>query len=176
MRLLLVRHAHAGDREKFAKTGNPDELRPLSKRGIRQMKDALPGLMALVPSCDIILTSPLIRSRQTAAILSGAWGQPAVDEPALAPDRPVTKVIDLLNGYADVPVVVAVGHEPQLGLLASRLLTGSRTPSIDFAKGGACLLEFEDGPRAGMASLRWFVGPKQLAKLASIRQADLNVL
>ena len=73
MRLVVVRHADAGDREAFAKTGKSDDLRPLSEKGRKQMKGASKGLRALVPGADLIVTSPLTRAVQTAKIVAVAY-------------------------------------------------------------------------------------------------------
>src|SRR5258705_1292521 len=73
MKLVIVRHADAGDSEEFAKSGQPDELRPLSEKGRRQMRAAAQGLRALVPKVDLIATSPYVRALETAEIVASAY-------------------------------------------------------------------------------------------------------
>src|SRR5687768_1700684 len=74
MRLLLVRHAIAEEREDFARTGKDDHLRPLTDEGRKKMKQAARGLRSLVPEIDLLATSPLTRAAQTGAILDSVYG------------------------------------------------------------------------------------------------------
>jgi phosphohistidine phosphatase len=53
MKLLLIHHARAEDRETFSETGPPDSERPLTDKGIRRMKKAARGLRRLVPAYRI---------------------------------------------------------------------------------------------------------------------------
>ena len=90
MELLIVRHADAGDREEFAKTGQPDHLRPLTKKGQKQMRVAAAALVQLVPRASIIVTSPYVRAVETQRIVSEAYGNtPRVEtSDTLEPERP----------------------------------------------------------------------------------------
>ena len=69
MKLLLIRHAIAEEREDFEKTGKDDRLRPLTDEGRKKMKQAARGLKEVVPHVDLLATSPLTRAAQTGAIL-----------------------------------------------------------------------------------------------------------
>ena len=60
--------------------------------------------------------------------------------------------------------VALVGHEPNLGELAARLI-GARRP-LEFKKGGICRIDFESMPPKGVGHLRWFIGPRMLRKLS----------
>src|SRR5580692_8521046 len=71
--LLIVRHGPAGDRDEWAASGKDDDERPLTARGIREMRRAARGLRRLVGSVDAIGTSPLVRARETAEILGRAF-------------------------------------------------------------------------------------------------------
>jgi phosphohistidine phosphatase len=168
MRLILVRHADAGDREDFAKTGKPDEQRPLSGKGKKQMASAAAGLKKLVDACDMIATSPLTRAQQTAAIVAREFqGAREATIDALDPDATPDRFLAWLGEQSGVDTVMAVGHEPHLGALATWLMTGYGDSRIEFRKGGACLLDFEGGgtPKKGAATLQWLMGPKQLGAL-----------
>ena len=164
MKLVVVRHADAGDKDEFAKTGKPDALRPLSDKGRKQMKSAVQGLRTLVPKCDLIATSPYVRAVQTAEIVGDAYGRGAEEtstlEPGAAPDDFVHWLRD-----RDVDVVVIAGHEPDLGELTTWLMTGASESHVEFKKAGACLLEFEGQIRKSAGVLRWLLGPKELAAL-----------
>src|SRR5215216_4822108 len=90
MKLVIVRHADAGDREEFAQTGKPDALRPLSEKGRQQMKEGAGGLLMLVPKVDLIVTSPYTRAVQTANLAAASYEAPVLEtstlEPETAPD------------------------------------------------------------------------------------------
>ena len=167
MKLLIVRHGDAGDRDAFAETGKPDHLRPLSDKGRQQMKAAAAGLKQLVPSADLIVMSPYARAVQTAEIVRGAYGRTAHEETStLEPEMAPAEFESWLRSQRDHEVVVAVGHEPHLGILATWLLTGIENSRVDLKKGGACLLVFDGRMKKGAGTLRWLMGPRELAALA----------
>ncbi|HEY8176357.1 MAG TPA: histidine phosphatase family protein [Gemmatimonadaceae bacterium] len=166
MKLVIVRHADAGDRDEWEKTGEPDELRPLSDKGRKQMKSAADGLRALVPKCDVVVTSPYTRAVQTAEIVSEVYDAPVEETSALEPESAPDDFVHWLRERGDVDVVIVAGHEPHLGGLATWLMTGASESHVEFKKGGACLLEFEGQVKKGDGVLRWLMGPKELAELA----------
>jgi phosphohistidine phosphatase len=165
MQLLIVRHADAGDREEFARTGQSDSERPLSAKGKAQMDSVAPALVGLMPEVGVILSSPYTRARQTAEILRQAWkAGPLEETDTLQPEmRPSAFGKYLAEREEDV--VVCVGHEPQLSALAAWLTTGSADSYMDFRKAGACLVEFDDAPAKGAGLLRWLFGPRELKAL-----------
>jgi phosphohistidine phosphatase len=167
MKLLVIRHGPAGDREAFAATGQPDDLRPLTERGRRKVRRAARGLRHQVGALDLVATSPLTRARETAAIVADRIGGPElVTLPELAPDAVPDALVPWLRGQAAEATVAVVGHEPHLGFLVGWLLTGRHASFVELRKGGACLLEFQDEPSAGGAVLLWALAPRQLRKLA----------
>jgi phosphohistidine phosphatase len=164
MKLLIVRHADAGDHVEFAKTGKPDDQRPLSKKGVDQMKSAVDGLKKLVPTADLVVTSPYVRAEQTAEIVRQAYGDdvPLEITDTLEPGRPPVAFETWLRDRGTQEVVVAVGHEPHLGMLATWLTAGTDDSAVDFKKGGACLIVFEKRLKRGSGVLRWLMGPAEL--------------
>lgn len=172
MKLLLIRHAIAEEREDFARTGKDDRLRPLTDAGRRKMRRNAKGLRELVPEIDLLATSPLTRAAQTAAILDSVYkGLSEVEIEELAPETAPDAFLGWLKKRQeeeerDLEMVAAVGHEPSLGHILAFLLTGqprSQGPALlDFRKGGACLLDFPEEIAAGRAVLRWALTPKQL--------------
>ena len=166
MRLLLVRHAIAEEREDFARTGKDDRLRPLTDEGRKKMKQAARGLRSLVPEIDLLATSPLTRAAQTGAILDSVYGGIKVAEiKELSPETtPEQFLLWLRQQKGDV--IAAVGHEPSLSQILGWLLTGTDRRLFAFRKGGACLLEFPDEPAGGTATLLWALTPAQLRTLA----------
>jgi phosphohistidine phosphatase len=164
MKVVLIRHAEAGDRAAFAETGKPDAERPITKKGRRQMRAASRGLRKLIKRADVVASSPLLRAKQTAKVLSKRYRKPASEmiavlEPGSAPEG----FAEWANTHAEAQVVMAVGHEPHLGALATWLITGSPDSAIEFEKGGAALIEFDAAPQKGNGRLKWLMGPKELA-------------
>ena len=166
MKLLLIRHAIAEEREDFARTGKDDHLRPLTEEGRKKMKQAAKGLRTIAPDIDLLATSPLTRAAQTGAILDAVYdGLKEVEVEQLSPDATPEDFLRWLRRRKE-ECVAAVGHEPSLSLILSWLLTGNERRLFAFRKGGACLLEFDDEPAAGTATLLWALTPGQLRELA----------
>jgi phosphohistidine phosphatase len=166
MRLLLIRHAIAEEREDFARTGKDDELRPLTDDGRKRMKQAARGLRNLVPEIDLLATSPLTRAAQTASIVDSVYGglsEVEIDE--LAPEAAAADFLRWLRKQS-VETVAVVGHEPSISLMLSYLLTGIDRHIFSFRKGGACLLEFAGEVGAGTGTMLWALTPAQLRDLA----------
>jgi phosphohistidine phosphatase len=163
MKLLLIRHAIAEEREEFAQTGESDDKRPLTDRGRKKMKRVASGLADIVEKIDLIASSPLTRALETAEILHKRYPETAIATVgALEPVQSYETFLDWLQRLEGVETVAAVGHEPHLSGLASWLLTGNGKPLFEFKKGGACLLEFSEVPAAGAAQLQWMMTPGQL--------------
>src|SRR5687768_18397133 len=78
MKLLVVRHGAAMDKDEFARTGESDDLRPLTDEGKDEMKSVAKGLRDEVEDLDVLATSPLVRARETADIMAQAFG---IDRP-----------------------------------------------------------------------------------------------
>lgn len=166
MRLLVVRHAVAVDREVFERSGEPDVLRPLTPSGIRKMRRAIVGLRALVPELHVLGASPLVRARQTAELLQASYGtrEIAVVD-ALVPGRKPLELLrwlGTLEPEGDDCTVAVVGHEPHLGELLAFLLTGRRTPFVELRKGGAVLLQLGEELGPARARILWAAPPKIL--------------
>src|SRR5437773_12313724 len=86
MRLLVVRHAIAEDREAFARSHKDDSTRPLTPDGRRKMERAALGLKELVPELDVLAARPYNRAIETAEIIAATYGGPSVERvPDLAP-------------------------------------------------------------------------------------------
>lgn len=170
MRLLVIRHGLAGDREEFAFTGRPDSERPLTKEGRVKMKRSAAGLAKIVPELDLIATSPLVRAVQTAEVVADAFGGmdlTIVDE--LSPEHAPDDLLPWLRSHDPGTVIAAVGHDPHLGFLVGWLLTGRHESFVELKKGAACMLAFDDPPAAGAATLEWAMQPGQLRTLRKAR-------
>ena len=162
MKLLVVRHAAAADKDEFGRTGKSDDLRPLTPAGKREMRDVARGIREVVPDIDALLTSPLVRAMQTAEILADDYDAKPARVEWLRPEAPYEDFGQWARSRGDKETVVIVGHEPHLSGLVSWLLAGSKRSLLEMKKAGACLLEMEDVAGPSSASLLWSMGPKQL--------------
>jgi phosphohistidine phosphatase len=166
MRLVVVRHAIAEDRDEFAASGGDDRQRPLTVAGARKMKRGADGLRTLVSSIDLLAASPLVRAAETAEIIRAAYGlEEVMTETSLEPERAVADVTAWLATRTE-GVVVAVGHEPQVGRLVAYLVGAGDRSVVEMKKGAACLLDVEPGGQPGAARLIWSLPPRVLRGLA----------
>lgn len=101
MRLILVRHAHSDP-------GDPDDLRPLSARGREEARVLAEQLATLRP--DAVLSSPLLRARETAAAIAKAAGVELSVDDRLAPGASADDILAAVDGAGET--VVTVGHQP----------------------------------------------------------------
>ena len=165
MRLILFRHGPAGEAD--AEKWPDDGLRPLTARGMRRTHEAARGLARLEPHVTLILSSPLERATQTAAILREvlAIAAEVSEQPRLAQGGGIRELLAALPETAGEEALVLVGHEPHLGKLAGTLLFGAPA-HLPIKKAGACAIEFDGMPRAGAGRLAWFLPPRALRQLA----------
>jgi len=162
MKVVIVRHADAGDSESFAKTGKPDSARPLSSAGRKQMRAAAKVIVRLVPDADLLVSSNYARAVQTAELLAEAYDGIRVETTdALTPEAPPSEMESWLREHGS-DVVVVVGHEPHLGKLIAWLTTGGDDTFVDLKKGGAALIRFRERFGKANGELRWLMGPKEL--------------
>ena len=116
VRLFIVRHAEAAP-------GEPDALRPLTGAG----RDQARALAERLPAADAILTSPLLRARETAALIGRAAGIEAEVAERLAPGATAEDVRASVEGREGT--VVVVGHQPDCSKIAAEL-TGGPEPAF----------------------------------------------
>jgi phosphohistidine phosphatase len=110
MRLVLVRHANAAP-------GSPDELRPLTPNGRAQARELVRQLAGERP--DAVLTSPLLRARETAGPIARAAGLAVEPSDLLAPGATADDVLLAVAGRGET--VVVVGHNPDCERIAAEL-------------------------------------------------------
>ena len=128
MRLVIVRHAEAAP-------GEPDDLRPLTSAGREQARTLGRRLREQGIDLPAVVSSPLLRARETAAALG--LGDPDVDE-RLAPGATPADIRDAAAGRGET--VVVVGHQPDCGH-AVAVLSGGPEPA--FPPCGHVLLELD---------------------------------
>jgi phosphohistidine phosphatase len=163
MKLFLVRHGHAlADKE--------DARRPLSARGgeVTRSVAAFLRTSGVLKEVQAVWHSPLIRARETAELLVKELGLDAllIETAGLLPEDNPVAVADRLD-RADQAVMI-VGHEPQLGVLATLLVRGKLKPvGFEFKKSAILALEKSVGrhKKSGRARwrVRWHFSPELLS-------------
>jgi phosphohistidine phosphatase len=167
MKLLVIRHAVAEDRGEFARSGHDDAQRPLTKQGQKRMRRGAKGLLRLVPTIDMLASSPLTRAVQTAEIVADVFdGLTLIQIGQLAPGKTPAVLLQWIGKQTPEATIALVGHEPHLGVFVSWMLTGLQESFITFKKGGACMLELDGEIKAGRAKLLWLLKASQLRDLA----------
>jgi phosphohistidine phosphatase len=166
VRLYLIRHAIAAEPD--AKRWPDDRQRALTKAGARRFKRTAGTLVELLQAdgaVDRLLSSPLARARETAAILHRAGLPEPIEESVLAPGRTATRVLAVLRAH-QLQSIAVVGHEPDLGRLLAVCIAGPDAKlALRLRKGGAACLYFATAPRVGEATLEWLLPPKALRAL-----------
>jgi phosphohistidine phosphatase len=157
--LYLIRHA---DAVPLGEGGDStDANRPLTPTGENQAKNLASTLQSKAIPLGVLLTSPLVRARQTAEGVAHAWSTSAPeirDCEDLAPGGKRRRLSRLLKGL-NVDHVGLVGHEPDLGLLAAWLI-GSKKAQVCLAKAGVARISCDGPPGKGKGSLVWMVTPE----------------
>ncbi len=162
--LLLLRHAIAEEA-----ADRPDAERRLTGEGRRKLREVVTGMRALELPIEVVLTSPLRRARETAAIVAAEYGlddDRVIDSPALAPRGGADAVFAALATHAHRETLLLVGHQPDLGELASVLLVG--TPGLvplPFKKAGLAAISVASMPPRAAGTLEFFLTPGQLRRI-----------
>jgi phosphohistidine phosphatase len=156
--IYLMRHAAA----EAAVSEADDPGRPLTRDGIEDVHLVVRGLCALRAGVDVVLTSPLLRARQTAEILAaGLTPQPAIESVgSLSPDGSYGAFLHDLSQQPRHAVLLCVGHEKHLGRIAGHLVGTDRR--LHFARGAVCRIDLE---LSGPGHLIWFAPPWVFSRL-----------
>ena len=167
--MYLVRHGIAGP----APSGMSDNDRALTPDGERKMRRIALGLKRLGVAPDVVLSSPLRRAEETAALVANALARQLHVEiyPLLAPGYGAAEVLKGLHPHRSARELVLVGHQPDMGQLASHLLTRSSSLApLPFKKGAVAAIRVDAIPPRAPGVLMWFMTPKQLRTVGAGRK------
>jgi phosphohistidine phosphatase len=131
MKVFLIRHAKA-------EPGEPDELRALNKRGRTQARELGERLAKDGVRPDAVISSPLLRARQTAEAIAKATGTKVEPDERLAPGATVEDLRNVVRGRGET--IVVVGHQPDCGQIAGAVTGG---PAPPFPTAGMLELELQ---------------------------------
>lgn len=161
--LYLFRHGDAAPRG----PDGTDAARMLTDRGRAEVRESAHGLARLGVKLDVILTSPLVRARDTAAI-AGEVLRPADGTRLCQPlgpggtDRALFDAIAARGGGR----IMLVGHLPQLPEIASVMVWGGRDGAIALRKAGVIRLVTAGLPPRARGELHWLLTAEQLGRIA----------
>jgi phosphohistidine phosphatase len=160
MKLFFVRHAEAVDRS----AAMADEMRYLTSGGRGSFRKTARTMLKQGVEPSLILTSPLIRSVQTAEILADtlAFVGPLLVRTELSPGFDLQKLQEVLNEYQSADEVVIVGHEPDLSGLVTALL--GLQDGFDLKKGAAVKLKTDPKNLQDSTVFKWLVVGKKLVR------------
>ena len=161
-----MRHGLAEDREEFAKKSSEDSLRPLTMKGRKRTQKMAMQLRDWLEEVDVIVSSPFTRARQTAELVSQIFLETKVVEAAeLVPSSPPQAFKRWLHAHGgEYKRILVVGHEPQLSVFASFLLSGQTEPLLELKKSGVLCLKIESFKTItpGTAKLMWLIQPRHV--------------
>lgn len=141
-RVFLVRHAHAGDRERW--TG-PDDKRPLSDKGRRQAEGLVP--MLDTERIDGVVSSPSVRCVQTVEPLAAARSLPVEEDARLLEGHDPDDTVRWLEDEVQARSLVACTHGDLVPAVLERLALAGVVLRDDarWSKGSTWVLEAENG-------------------------------
>jgi phosphohistidine phosphatase len=116
VRLFLVRHAEAAP-------GEPDDLRTLTAHGKQQARELGRRFVRKGIKPDAVISSPLLRARETAEGIASAVGVEAEQDERLAPGASAEGVRAVVAGRGEI--VVLVGHQPDCGQIVAAIGGGA---------------------------------------------------
>ena len=156
MEIYFLRHGDAG------KSGGSmgDAERPLSKEGTAGMEREAATLAALRIEPDLILTSPLVRARQSAEIVARRLRRLdalKIDD-RLAPGFDTAALREILSEHRARAALMLVGHEPDFSRVIASCIGGGR---IECKKGALARIDVED-PGKLSGTLVWLLPPRVL--------------
>lgn len=143
MKLIIIRHAIAMDREVAKRKYIKDIDRPLTKEGVKEFSSLLNSMRSKLLGIDILFTSPAKRTLDTTRLVRRLLRVKKTRENDLL--LPNSGVLPIANGLRKrkEKTIAIVGHEPQLSKLVTFLLTKKINAKsiVKLKKGSICILE-----------------------------------
>jgi phosphohistidine phosphatase len=165
MHIYLLRHGIAAS--PGAENHFNDAKRALTPEGVTKMREVSSGLKKLGVTFDLVVSSPLVRAKETAEIVVESLNikEPTREWKHLEPDGSIEGLMRQLQKHQEKTSVLLVGHQPFLGFLACYLIFGSEKVSLAFKKGGICCIRVDEFPPKAGGELVWMLPPKILRRL-----------
>lgn len=166
MDLYILRHGKAQDH------GHPmgDHARDLTVVGAREVERIGDSMKALGINLDIVVTSPLIRAKRTAMIVTERMNlKKPVEWDELKPEMNLSLLYRRLSDIGVSSRILLVGHEPQLSELISDVMTGRKESYLNviLKKPGLAKLSMRVvTPNRLEGDLLWLIPPKILRMIS----------
>ncbi len=161
MNLLFLRHGQAEDQS----TSGADDDRQLTGEGRAQLVEMRRYLWSIFPVPVKVLTSPALRTRQTAGIVIEELDCSVEIVEQLRSESEPADFAEYLESVAE-NTVLAVSHQPFLGRSIGYFTSGRDQSVASFPRAAICLIEYE--PQSGRGRLKSLVRPEQICALASL--------
>ena len=165
MDIYILRHGKAED---HIQTISGDQKRKLTEPGKKEIELVAKGIKNLDIEFDYIISSPLIRAKQTADIalkIIKSKRKSLLIWNELKPESEVDSTIKKLKIIKQSASILLVGHEPHLSTLTSKIISGAEESDIILKKGGLVHLRCSTVRSEFGGSLRSLMTPKQIKKL-----------
>lgn len=166
MDLYVLRHGEAGQ---SLPAGGRDSQRPLTVTGLEEVEQVAEGVSALGVKIDLVATSPLKRSIQTAQVVAKTLRikKATIEEwDELKPEGKRAELYRKIGQFKEGSSVMLVGHEPYLSTMISEIIFGNATGEILLKKAGLAKIALNSLQPRVKGELRWLLTPRQLKKLA----------
>jgi phosphohistidine phosphatase len=159
MRLYFLRHGIAAERDEWR---GAEFDRPLTEKGRERMGREVTKMVELALALDVIVTSPLVRARQTAEIVAAGLDrrENLVEDERVGLDFDPGRLAGILREHPRANAIMLVGHEPSMSETIGELVGAAR---IDLKKGGLACVDLPN-PSALEGTLLWLIPPKMLAR------------
>jgi phosphohistidine phosphatase len=165
MDLYIIRHAIAVDEDTLEY--EEDSQRPLTDKGKKKMRQIARGLRTLGVDFDLILSSPYVRAKETAEILTDVFKVKtdiALSENLVPMGDPDLLIAEMNEKYT-ADSIALVGHEPFLSALVGLLVSDNAAIDMTLKKGGVCRLSADDLHHTRKATLEWLITPGILVEI-----------
>ena len=127
------------------------------------MHRAARGLRVVLPVIDRLVTSPLVRARQTADIIRDVYDGLDIEVSELmSPGSTPSALGEWLRTLPTQETVAVVGHEPGVSQIVTWFLAGAQSPFLRLKKGAVCMIDFPTKIDGGRGQLVWFARPGHL--------------
>lgn len=155
MNIYLIRHGEAEP----ASDKKPDEERELTESGIKKLKLSIDLWKNYFNKIDVILSSPLKRALQTAAIVKDTYGieSEIIKENSLLNGGSVKDLLIAAESFA-VNDIAMVGHQPDLGKHIAAM-SGSNNLNLKLPPGSIIKINFKERISIGKGILEFFLPP-----------------
>lgn len=150
MNIYIMRHG-------YAENGSPDNERRLTNQGKEKLKKNLPLLRSHVNSFDYVVTSPLVRAKQTAEFIHKEMcvkNELIIDQ-SLQPGTSITDILIMINALNPESVLI-VGHMPDVSYLTLNLIN-SEIFELPFSPGSIAGIKIDEELQTGTGELKFML-------------------